>query len=146
MADNIEEEVLEFVTDTVAEYTNHGRSGDESRLFSIMVRLATCLLAINLLLSGVASLSNEQEFLFVSLFSTLSGLYMVVDDGLGVVCQGGDNLVQIRRGRPRISIDISHVEGLLELDVHIVDIARNLGMYHTTLWRRLSELNVRMHQ
>ena len=37
MADNIEEEVLEFVTDTVAEYTNHGRSGDESRLFSIMV-------------------------------------------------------------------------------------------------------------
>ena len=102
MADNIEEEVLEFVTDTVAEYTNHGRSGDESRLFSIMVRLATCLLAINVLLSGVASLSNEQEVLFVSLFSTLSGLYMVVDDRLGVVCRGGDDLVQIRRGRPRI--------------------------------------------
>ena len=136
---------LEFVTDTVAEYTNHGRSGDESRLFSTL-RLATCLLAINLLLSGVASLSNEQEVLFVSLFSTLSGLYMVVDDRLGVVCQGGDNLVQIRRGRPRISIDISHVEGLLELDVPIVDIARNLGMSQTTLWRRLSELNVRMHQ
>jgi len=107
MADNIEEVVLEFVTDTVAEYANHGRSGDESRLFSITVRLATCLLAINLLLSGVASLSNEQEVLFVSLFSTLSGLYMVVDDRLGVVCRGGDNLVQIRRGRPRISIDIS---------------------------------------
>ena len=85
-----------------------------------MLHLATCLLAINLLLSGVASLSNEQEVLFVSLFSTLSGLYMVVDDRLGVVCQGGDNLVQIRRGRPRISIDISHVEGLLELDVPIV--------------------------
>jgi len=42
-----------------------------------MVCLATCLLAINLL-SGVASLSNEQEVvfvLFVSLFSTLPGLY-----------------------------------------------------------------------
>ena len=38
---NNEEVVLEFVTDTVAEYTNHGRSGDESQLFSIMVRLAT---------------------------------------------------------------------------------------------------------
>ena len=41
MAGNNEEVVLEFVTDTVAEYTNHGRSGDESQLFSIMVRLAT---------------------------------------------------------------------------------------------------------
>jgi len=113
-----------------------------------MVRLATCLLAINLLLSGVASLSNEQEFLFVSLFSILSGLYMVVDDRLaiaiaiGVVCRWGDDLVQIRRGRPRILIDISYVEGLLELDVPIVDIARNLGMSRTTLWRHLSELNV----
>jgi len=67
---------------------------------------------------------------------------MVVDDRLGVVCEGRDNLVQIRRGRPRISIDISHVEGLLELDVPIVNIARNLGMSRTTLWRRLSELNV----
>jgi len=113
-----------------------------------VVRLATCLLAINLLLSGVASLSNEQEFLFVSLFSILSGLYMVVDDRLaiaiaiGVVCRWGDDLVQIRRGRPRILIDISYVEGLLELDVPIVDIARNLGMSRTTLWRHLSELNV----
>ena len=44
MAGNNEEVVLEFVTDTVAEYTN---------------------LHINVRLSGVASLSNELEVLFV---------------------------------------------------------------------------------
>ena len=40
MASNIEEVVLQFVTDTVAEYSTQGRSGDESRLFGVIVRLA----------------------------------------------------------------------------------------------------------
>jgi len=109
-----------------------------------VVCLATYLLAINLLLSGVASLSNELEF--VSLFSTLSGLYniMVGDDRLGVVCRGGGRQphTDIEEADQCISIDISHVEGLLELDVPVVDIARNLGMCRTTLWKHLSELNV----
>ena len=61
---------------------------------------------------------------------------------LTLVYRGGDNLVQIRRGRPRISVEISDIEALLELGVPIVDISRYLGMSRTTLWRRLSELNV----
>jgi len=52
---------------------------------------------------------------------------MVVDDRLGVVCRGGDDLVQIRRGRPHISIDIPYVEGLLELDVGLPNFRDGTG-------------------
>ena len=141
MANDPQQSVIDFVEDTLQECRVNAQSGSESRLFNITVRLATCLLAINMLL---LLLTNDQQSFatFTDVFTTLSSLYMIVENRLQLVRRSGSHLISFEMGRPRIDIDFHQVESLLELDMSLHEVACFLGVSRTTLWRRLSDANL----
>ena len=98
--------VTDFIEETIENCRSNSQSGIESRLFDGTVQLATCLLAISTLIS-LQELSTHQESNFLDLFSTLSSVYVLFEDRLNSVAQGGSHLVSLhggQRGRPRISL------------------------------------------
>ena len=115
--------VTDFIEETIENCRSNSQSGIESRLFDGTVQLATCLLAISTLIS-LQELSTHQESNFLDLFSTLSSVYVLFEDRLNSVAQGGSHLVSLhggQRGRPRISIDLTQVESLLDLGLSLSD-------------------------
>ena len=136
--------VTDYIEETIENCRSNSQSGIESRLFDGTVQLATCLLAISTLIS-LQELSTHQESNFLDLFSTLSSVYVLFEDRLNSVAQGGSHLVSLhggQRGRPRISIDLTQVESLLDLGLSLSDIANFLGISRVTIWRRLSSANL----
>ena len=116
------------------------RRDDEHRLFSTTIMVAACILALQYLMSA----SQQQQFTLIALFTSLSGIYVSLEDRLNLISADGYNIVSVGRGRPRIGVDLTQVGALFELRTPLSDIATIIGISRVTLWRRLSQAGVRL--
>ena len=132
--------VVADVEATVVDCRSAIASMSEGRLFSMTVRLAICLMSINILLSSISD--QQHAILYMELFTALSGLFVYFEERLEFVHRGERSLLSIGRGRPRIQVDFLQVESLLELNLSLSEIADIIGVSRVTLWRRLTEVNL----
>ena len=100
--------VVADVEATVVDCRNAIASMSEGRLFSMIVRLAICLMSINILLS---SISDQQHVnVYMELFTALSGLFVYFEERLEFVHRSKRSMLNIGRDRPHIQVDFVEVE------------------------------------
>ncbi len=71
-----QDHVLSFVEETLIECRAVIGGEDENRLFNSTVMVAACLLALQYLMSA----SEQQQPILISLFTSLSGIYVALED------------------------------------------------------------------
>ena len=116
--------------------------GDEDSLFWATMKLTASLLLISVYVS-VLRQDAEPVAEWLYLYTLIDLLLVGFEERLNTLQRASNRLLgSPGAGRPRVEVDVTQVERLVELGIPLTSISSTLGISRTTLWRRLSELGL----